>query len=114
MVSFRKIHSSLNPFLDFPYGDLADGRRCCVFEVIRPRRFSEFRDLLACQIREERLQAGAFNYDIMTGKGYPNLVVVALGVKELDPREHISALQQNDFERAGSFLSRFPRFCVIG
>ena len=48
MVSFRKILSSLNLFLDFPYGDLPDRRRCYVFEVIRPGRLPEFRDSLTC------------------------------------------------------------------
>ena len=43
------------------------------------------------------------HYNVMRGKGEPDFVLSPFGVKELGPRQHVGALEQNDFQTAWAF-----------
>src|SRR5437870_13671455 len=54
------------------------------------------------------------HYDIMRGKGKPDFVLSPFGVEELGPRQHVGALEQNDFQSARAFvIGRYPSLWSI-
>ena len=51
----------------------------------------------------------------MGGEGKADLVVAAFGVQELTPRQHVGALQEDDFQSRRPFLGgRLPELLTIG
>src|SRR6266571_4585042 len=54
------------------------------------------------------------HYDIMRGEGEPDFVFSTFGIEELGPRQHVGALQQNDFQKTWALVSgRYPSLWII-
>src|SRR3989442_15316834 len=54
------------------------------------------------------------HYNVMRGKGEPDFVLSPFSVEELGPRQHVGALEQNDFQSARAFVSgRYPSLWII-
>src|SRR5437773_986963 len=70
--------------------------------------------LLGGQIRKQRVEMTPVHYDIMRGKGKPDFVLSPFGVKELGPRQHVGALEQNVFQKTRALVSgRYPSLWII-
>src|SRR5438034_5017663 len=84
-------------------------------ESLRSGRLPQQVHSLGAKIRQQRVEITPVHYNVMGGEGEADFVFSPFGVKELGPRQHIGALEQNDLQSARTFvIGRYPSLWIIG
>ena len=83
-------------------------------EPVCSGRLSQQAHSLGGEIREQRVQMTPVYYNVMRGEGEPDFVLSPFSLEELGPRQHVGALEQNDFQSARAFVSgRYRSLWII-
>src|SRR5438034_5840857 len=83
-------------------------------ESLRSGRLPQQVHSLGAKIRQQRVEMTPVHYNVMGGEGEPDFVFSAFCIEELSPRQHVGALEQNDFQSARTLVSgRYPSLWII-